>query len=269
MVTQPDTDTICFFSNRLSPITEIPPSGFLCYTYRMEAMVNNQQRGRGNRPDKTAATLALPRDEELPIDSSGAIPSVITDATTGKPLSVKWELDGQLHRLDGPAMEYEMGDRVWYFEGERHREDGPAAVHADGDEIWYRHGQIHRDGGPAVRRGDGQLEWWQDGQIHRLDGPAVIEANSTEKWVIRGLLHREDGPAVTYPSGKQEWWLHGGKHRLDGPAVINADGTQQWWVNDELTPRQQYVHATAMLRRNTRQQDLNESLLAPRGRTGS
>ena len=33
---------------------------------------------------------------------------------------------GQLHRTDGPAVEYSNGDRVWYQNGFLHRIDGPA-----------------------------------------------------------------------------------------------------------------------------------------------
>jgi hypothetical protein len=37
-----------------------------------------------------------------------------------------WLLDGQRHRLDGPAVEYADGDRSWLQYGIFHREDGPA-----------------------------------------------------------------------------------------------------------------------------------------------
>ena len=32
----------------------------------------------------------------------------------------------QLHRVDGPAVEYPNGDKEWWVNGKRHREDGPA-----------------------------------------------------------------------------------------------------------------------------------------------
>ena len=44
---------------------------------------------------------------------------------------------GQLHRLDGPAVEYKDGDKVWYINGLRHREDGPAIEWSDGRKYWY------------------------------------------------------------------------------------------------------------------------------------
>ena len=41
---------------------------------------------------------------------------------------VEWRLDGQLHRMDGPAVEWPDGYRAWYFMGKLHREDGPAII---------------------------------------------------------------------------------------------------------------------------------------------
>jgi hypothetical protein len=32
---------------------------------------------------------------------------------------------------------YEDGDRFWYLNGNLHREDGPAVEYADGDRSWY------------------------------------------------------------------------------------------------------------------------------------
>ncbi len=34
--------------------------------------------------------------------------------------------NGQLHKLDGPALIYVNGDKSWYKHGRRHRIDGPA-----------------------------------------------------------------------------------------------------------------------------------------------
>ena len=32
-----------------------------------------------------------------------------------------WFLNGELHREDGPAVEYVSGTKHWYLNGERHR----------------------------------------------------------------------------------------------------------------------------------------------------
>jgi len=51
-----------------------------------------------------------------------------------------WYLNGQLHREDGPAIEWTNGDRWWYLNGELHREDGPAVEWASGTRKWYLNG---------------------------------------------------------------------------------------------------------------------------------
>ena len=37
-----------------------------------------------------------------------------------------------LHREDGPAIEYANGNKHWYLNGKLHREDGPAIENANG-----------------------------------------------------------------------------------------------------------------------------------------
>lgn len=50
-----------------------------------------------------------------------------------------WYKDDQLHREDGPAIEY-VGLHgkleVWYRNGFPHREDGPAVVKLNGKKEW-------------------------------------------------------------------------------------------------------------------------------------
>ncbi len=48
-----------------------------------------------------------------------------------------WYLNGELHREDGPAIEYENGTKVWFLNGKYHREDGPVIEHPDGEKRWY------------------------------------------------------------------------------------------------------------------------------------
>jgi hypothetical protein len=45
--------------------------------------------------------------------------------------------DGELHRTNGPAIEYANGGRSWYINGKRHRLDGQAIDRADGRREWY------------------------------------------------------------------------------------------------------------------------------------
>ena len=53
----------------------------------------------------------------------------------------EWRLDGELHRVDGSAVEYADGSKEWYLNGELHRVDGPAVEYADGGKAWYLNGK--------------------------------------------------------------------------------------------------------------------------------
>ena len=72
---------------------------------------------------------------------------------------VYWCVNGQLHREDGPAVEWTNGSCFWYINGHRHREDGPAIERADGSRLWYINGQLHCETGPAVERANGSYGW--------------------------------------------------------------------------------------------------------------
>jgi len=44
---------------------------------------------------------------------------------------------GEYHRLDGPAIEWNNGDKSWWINGKLHREDSPAIERNDGYKAWY------------------------------------------------------------------------------------------------------------------------------------
>ena len=48
---------------------------------------------------------------------------------------------GQLHRTNGPAIEYADGSKAWYQNGLRHRTDGPAVEYSDGVKAWFINGE--------------------------------------------------------------------------------------------------------------------------------
>jgi len=52
-----------------------------------------------------------------------------------------WMINGQYHREDGPAIEWDNGDKSWYFHGYLHRLDGPAVEYTDGTKYWWYHGK--------------------------------------------------------------------------------------------------------------------------------
>ncbi len=55
------------------------------------------------------------------------------------------------------------GDRKWYLNGELHREDGPAIEYADGGQEWWINDKRHKKDGPAAERVNGSREWWING----------------------------------------------------------------------------------------------------------
>ena len=55
------------------------------------------------------------------------------------------------------------GNKSWYLNGQRHRVDGPAIEDADGSKRWYLNGQYHRVDGPAIERADGSKYWYLNG----------------------------------------------------------------------------------------------------------
>lgn len=50
-----------------------------------------------------------------------------------------------LHREDGPAREWNNGNKIWYYHGKLHREDGPAFERSNGIKEWYYHGIRAKD----------------------------------------------------------------------------------------------------------------------------
>ena len=107
--------------------------------------------------------------------------------TVDKDGTVRWTLDGELHREDGPAVEYAGGNKWWYRHGKLHREDGPAEEYADGTKFWWVNDKLHRLDGPAVEWPNGQKEWWVNDKQHRLDGPAEEWLDGTKLWWVNGV----------------------------------------------------------------------------------
>ena len=78
--------------------------------------------------------------------------------------TVRWyNKSYQLHREDGPAMEFSNGAKHWYQNGQLHRKDGPAVEFYKGNKSWYKNGQLHREDGPAIEHTDGDKFWYLNG----------------------------------------------------------------------------------------------------------
>ena len=81
----------------------------------------------------------------------------------------------------------EHGTRRYFNSANQlHRTDGPAVEWGNGNKSWYQNGQLHRTDGPAIIWNDGVKEWYQNGQRHRTDGAAVECAEGYKRWFING-----------------------------------------------------------------------------------
>ncbi|MEM6890840.1 MAG: hypothetical protein AAF636_22295 [Pseudomonadota bacterium] len=94
-----------------------------------------------------------------------------------------WQKDGQLSRIDGPAMI-----------------DRSATTGGVLTEMWCVDGLEHREDAPAL--------------IEYALAPAGAPLLEAYKW--RGMLHRRDGPALIErtPQGqitRKEWWIMGAR----------------------------------------------------------
>ena len=56
------------------------------------------------------------------------------------------------------------GDKRWYQNGELHRTDGPAIEYASGSKSWFQNGKLHCTDGPAMHFGNGTKFWYIDGK---------------------------------------------------------------------------------------------------------
>ena len=55
---------------------------------------------------------------------------------------------------------YSNGTKYWYLNGELHREDGPAIEWPNQSKAWYLNGKLHREAGPAVEISNGTKYWY-------------------------------------------------------------------------------------------------------------
>jgi hypothetical protein len=76
--------------------------------------------------------------------------------------SQEWHVDGQLHRLDGPAVIHAHGSQRWHVDGQLHRLDGPAVIDADGSQEWWLHGKNMTDEIKSWMRSLGVACPWDD-----------------------------------------------------------------------------------------------------------
>ena len=111
--------------------------------------------------------------------------------------------------------------------GELHREDGPAIEYVNGHKEWLWNGKNHREDGPAIEWASGIKDWYINGKLHREDGPAVEYTNGDKFWYINGKRHREDGPAIEFVNGDKEWWVN--------DVELSEKEFLKWWLKNSKT----------------------------------
>jgi len=119
---------------------------------------------------------------------------------------VEWPIDG-IRMHNGRTVDSE-GNVRWYAVGQLHRTDGPAIEYANGDCFWFVNDLLHRTDGPSVEYASGTCKWYLHGQLHRTDGPAVEWVDGYRAWYLHDKLHNETGPAIIWAHGKREWFLN-------------------------------------------------------------
>lgn len=81
----------------------------------------------------------------------------------------RWYNDkNQLHREDGPAVEYTTGDKTWFQNGKFHRIDGPAIEYSDSYPIWFINGQYYEKSELDIFGRRIQLVIWRVGHYRRI-----------------------------------------------------------------------------------------------------
>jgi hypothetical protein len=128
--------------------------------------------------------------------------------------------NGQLHRIDGPAVEGfdKLTNLIFFKIDNTSKQD-------------YSYSNRHRENGQDIESISMDRYWYLNGLRHRSDGPAIESLNGDKEWYLNGQRHRIGGPAIEYHNGYKSWYLNGKKHRIDGPAIEGSDGDKAWWLN--------------------------------------
>ncbi len=164
-----------------------------------------------------------------------------------------WYKNGNLHREDGPAIEWSNGTKYWYLEGQEYskkefneKTKKPAAKKTAVKKLTAKKAAaatkllklgwdklVPKNFTGIIVRPDKTRYWYKDGKIHREDGPAVEYEDGAEFWWFEGKRHREGGPAVEKSNRYKEWYMNGLLHREDGPACEYPGGTKHWYLEGQ------------------------------------
>jgi hypothetical protein len=74
--------------------------------------------------------------------------------------------------------------RYFNVDGQLHHQNGPAIIDADGDKFYYINGQLHNANGPAVIYADGGKDYYINGERHNPHGPAIVDTDGSKAYYI-------------------------------------------------------------------------------------
>ena len=97
--------------------------------------------------------------------------------------TIRYYKNGLLHCIDDAAIEDSDGNKFWYLNGERHRINGPA-IESNGHKEWWVNGKLHRLNAPAIECVNGNKIWFINGEKHRTNGPAMECVDGTKYWCL-------------------------------------------------------------------------------------
>ena len=80
---------------------------------------------------------------------------------------------------------YPNGTKIWYLKEEIHREDGPAIEWPDGSKEWWLNNTVHREDGPAIEHVNGTKAWI-------LNGISYTKQSYYEELLRRGKISLEE-----------------------------------------------------------------------------
>ena len=59
------------------------------------------------------------------------------------------------------------GNKRWFNHiGQLHRDNGPAIEYANGSKVWIKNGKCHRINGPAIQYANGHKEYWINDKMY-------------------------------------------------------------------------------------------------------
>lgn len=144
---------------------------------------------------------------------------------------------GELHREDGPAVEYPSGCKFWWVDGKLHRIEGPACIWSGGYKLWYVSG---KDITPLVHELISKSPFSEDvhlvilakyfSQVSDFRLFRIVKPFLTEKEKSTNMHLNENGDKIY--SGKFDKYRYG-IHRIEGPAIEFLSGDNWWYIADK------------------------------------